>query len=138
MLAITRPAASAVVIHHPVLRSFDIVELAGLCCPDKDEPGSESDEEHEYDESGNGPEHSINLSYRIAASRWIVYYLLNHVILSAIFEARIRVKRNEPASLYYLNLNEFITTVTELIAMAAAATIGLRTPAMASGIAAPL
>ena len=39
---------------------------------------------------------------------------------------------------FYLNLSEFITTVTELIAMAAAATIGFRIPAMASGIAATL
>jgi len=38
----------------------------------------------------------------------------------------------------YLNLNEFITTVTELIAIAAAATIGFNIPAMASGIAALL
>ena len=38
----------------------------------------------------------------------------------------------------YLSLNEFVTTVTELIAMAAAATMGLNTPAMARGIAATL
>lgn len=39
---------------------------------------------------------------------------------------------------HFLNLNEFITTVTELIAMAPAATIGLSTPVMASGRAATL
>jgi hypothetical protein len=39
---------------------------------------------------------------------------------------------------HYLNLNEFVTTVTELIAMAAAATMGLRTPDTASGRAATL
>ena len=38
----------------------------------------------------------------------------------------------------YLNLNEFITTVTELIAIAAAATMGFSIPAIARGIAAPL
>ena len=40
--------------------------------------------------------------------------------------------------LFYLNLNEFITTVTELIAIAAAATMGFSIPAIARGIAAPL
>ena len=38
----------------------------------------------------------------------------------------------------YLILNEFIVTVTELNAIAAAATIGLNIPAMANGIAVPL
>jgi len=41
-------------------------------------------------------------------------------------------------SLHYLILNEFNTTVTELTAIAAAATIGFNIPAMAIGIAAPL
>ena len=83
-----------------MLWSLDIIELAGLCRPDEDEPCGKADEEHENDECDDCPEHE-----------------------------------NQP---FYLSLSEFITTVTELIAMAAAATIGLTTPAMASGIAATL
>jgi hypothetical protein len=41
-------------------------------------------------------------------------------------------------SLHYLILSEFNTTVTELTAIAAAATIGFNIPAMAIGITAPL
>ena len=87
----------AIVIHHTVFRSFDIVELAGLDRPEKDEPAGEADEKHENDKRDDRPEHSV-----------------------------------------YLNLNEFITTVTELTAIAAAATIGFKSPAIASGIAAIL
>ena len=52
---------SALIIHHPVLRPLDVVELAGLCSPEKDEPGGEADEEHEYDECDDGPEHALKL-----------------------------------------------------------------------------
>ena len=39
---------------------------------------------------------------------------------------------------YHLSLSEFITTVKELIVIATAATIGFKSPAMASGTAATL
>jgi hypothetical protein len=39
---------------------------------------------------------------------------------------------------FHRSLKEFITTVTELIAMAAAATMGLKMPAIARGTAAAL
>jgi len=50
-----------IIIHHPVLRSLNIVELAGLDCPEEKEQGGKADEEHEYDECDDGPEHMVNL-----------------------------------------------------------------------------
>ena len=54
-----RERSLALIIHHTSLGSFDIVELSGLCGPEKNEPGSETDEEHEEDKCNDGPEHIL-------------------------------------------------------------------------------
>ncbi len=50
-------AHSTILIHHPVLRAFDVVELAGLYGPEEDEKACEARGEHEDYEGDNGPEH---------------------------------------------------------------------------------
>jgi hypothetical protein len=57
---VTYGCSSAIIIHHAVLRTFDIVELTGLGSPDEDEPGGETDEKHENDESNDCPEHILS------------------------------------------------------------------------------
>jgi hypothetical protein len=47
-----------IIIHHPVLRAFDVVELPGLCGPEKYEPPGKADCEHENDEGDYCPEHN--------------------------------------------------------------------------------
>jgi hypothetical protein len=49
--------SSALIIHHAVLRTFDVIELSGLGRPDEGEPCGKADEEHENDECDDGPEH---------------------------------------------------------------------------------
>jgi hypothetical protein len=39
----------AVIIHHAVLGTFYIVELAGFDSPEEDEPAGKADEEHKND-----------------------------------------------------------------------------------------
>jgi hypothetical protein len=46
-----------------MLRPFDIIELACFGGPEKNEPGSEADEEHENDEGSDGPEHRVKLQW---------------------------------------------------------------------------
>jgi hypothetical protein len=55
--SVTHGCSLAFIIHHSVLRTFDIVELTGLGSPDEDEPGGKTDEEHENDKSDDCPEH---------------------------------------------------------------------------------
>ena len=53
----TNACSSAIIIHHAVLRTFDVVELTRLGCPEEEEPCAKADEEHENDESDDCPEH---------------------------------------------------------------------------------
>ena len=50
-----------IIIHHPVLWPFDVVELAGLCGPEKDEPAGKADCEHENDECNDCPKHRLSI-----------------------------------------------------------------------------
>jgi len=47
----------AVIIHHAVLRPFDVIKLTGLDRPEEDEPAGKADKEHENDERDDRPKH---------------------------------------------------------------------------------
>jgi len=53
----TNDCASAIIIHHAVLGTFDVVELTRFGRPEEEEPCAEADEEHENDECDDCPEH---------------------------------------------------------------------------------
>lgn len=118
-----------------MLRALYIVKLAGLDRPKEDEPAGQADKEHKNDESNDRPEHTTTFVDRITGYNSDTFMQRSMILDSSINPD---ILSGLLATLHYLILSEFITTVTELTAIAAAATIGFKRPAMASGTAATL